>query len=312
MMNITRKIVNNLSCFAVVLSPLATSAETFALSLPNTMEEMFVQTVDQEIYQAPTGPWSKGHIKSVETNGRLIKRAWQALESTATVNQLAEPILEQLKAAGYQIIFDCHDRACGGFDFRFATDVLPAPYIYVNLQDFRFVTLKSYLHYKTVLISRMANTLSLQLIEVMTSDAKAITMVQPTTKNKLISDDIAALINQDSHAVLSDLEYESGSSKLGKGPFKSLSQVAKFLTDIPLSKAILVGHTDNVGSLESNILLSEQRATAVLERLGSAYGISLTRLSAKGVGYLAPMTSNSSKTGRELNRRVEFVLDKMP
>ena len=61
-----------------------------------------------------------------------------------------------------------------------------------------------------------------------------------------------------------------------------------------------------------NILLSEKRAAAVVERLVSAYGVSLSRLSAKGVGFLAPLTSNSSKTGRELNRRVEFVLTRTP
>lgn len=311
-MNITRKIVNNLACFAVIVSPLAAGAETFELNLPNIMEEMFVQTADQQTYQAPTGPWSKGTIKTVDTNGRLVKRAWQAIETTATVDQFAVPILEQLKAAGYQIIFDCHDHACGGFDFRFATDVLPAPYIYVNLQNFRFVTLKFQLNYKTVLISRMSNILSLQLIEVMPDGGKGLEMTQPTTENNITLEDITTIIHQDGRAVLNDLEYESGSSKLGKGPFKSLSLVAKYLADFPTEKAILVGHTDNVGSLENNILLSEQRATAVVERLVSAYGVSLNRLSAKGVGFLAPLTSNIAKTGREFNRRVEFVLGKTP
>ena len=139
-MNTTRKIVNKLACFAVIFNPLVASAENFELILPTTMEELFVQTADHETYQAPIGPWFQGNITSVETNGRLIKRAWQTFESTATVDQFVGPILEQLKAAGFQIIFDCHDRACGGFDFRFSTDIVPAPYIYVNLSNFRFVT----------------------------------------------------------------------------------------------------------------------------------------------------------------------------
>ena len=101
-MNITHKIVNNLACFVVILSTLTASTETFELNLPNTMEEIFVQT---------KGPWSKGNIKFIETNGRPIKRACQAFEVTAAVDQFSEPILEKLNAAKYRIIFNCYDRA---------------------------------------------------------------------------------------------------------------------------------------------------------------------------------------------------------
>ena len=310
-MNITLKIVNK-AFYALILIALATEAKTFELDLPNIMEEVFFQQAYQETYQAPIGPWSMGTIKTLKTDGRLVKRAWQASEATSTVDQFAEPILDQMRAAGYQILFDCHDQVCGGFDFRFSTDVLPAPYIYVNLQNFRFVTLKFELNYKTILVSKMANILSLQLFEVMPYNGQSAKITQPAAEINIAPDDIKTLIHQDGSAVLNDLEFESGSSKLGKGPFKSLSIVAKYLTGSPTEAAILVGHTDNVGSLENNILLSEKRAAAVVERLVSAYGVSLSRLSAKGVGFLAPLTSNSSKTGRELNRRVEFVLTRTP
>jgi OOP family OmpA-OmpF porin len=313
MMNITRKIVKFASCLALIFGAVSVWAEGFKLILPNAIEEMYVQTADQDSYKAPIGPWSQGEVTSVQLNGRLIKRAWQVYETTSTVDQFAQPVLEQLKTAGYQIIFDCRDSECGGFDFRFATEVLPAPFIFVNLQDFRFVTLKFEQQYKTLLISRIANTLSFQLIEVIRGDGINVTTTHRIAQRKssLLSNDIIGSINQNGRAVLRDLEYESGSSKLGKGPFKSLSIVAKFLTDTPNATALLVGHTDNVGSLESNILLSKQRASAVVERLGLAYGVDVTRLSAKGVGYLTPLISNSTENGRELNRRVEFILGKI-
>ena len=313
MMNITHKTVKLASCFILIFSAVSAWSEEFELILPDAMEEMFVQTADQDSYKAPIGPWNLGKLASVQLSGRLVKRAWQVYETTSTVDQFALPVLEQLKTEGYQVIFDCRDSACGGFDFRFATEVLPAPYVFVNLQDFRFVTLKFDQSYKTLLISKMANTLSFQLIEVTRGDGINVTTTQPTSQSKsnLLSDDLIGSINQNGRAVLRDLEYESGSSKLGRGPFKSLSLVAKFLTDTPNTTALLVGHTDNVGSLENNILLSEKRAAAVVERLGLAYGIDVTRLSAKGVGYLTPLISNSTENGRELNRRVEFILGKM-
>ena len=85
---------------------------------------------------------------------------------TAAVDQFSEPILEKLNAAKYRIIFNCYDRAYGSFNFRFETNVLPMPYIWVKLQDFLVMRLKFELHYKIDLIIRMINTLSSQLFEV--------------------------------------------------------------------------------------------------------------------------------------------------
>ena len=70
---------------------------------------------------------------------------------------------------------------------------------------------------------------------------------------------------------------------------------------------VVVGHTDNVGSLDYNMTLSKQRAIAVERALVGDYGIAQTRLEAWGVGYLSPVASNQSEDGRALNRRVELV-----
>ena len=69
----------------------------------------------------------------------------------------------------------------------------------------------------------------------------------------------------------------------------------------------MVGHTDNVGGLESNMKLSMDRANAVVLNLTGRHGIAATRLKACGVGPLAPVASNDSDAGRAKNRRVELV-----
>lgn len=69
----------------------------------------------------------------------------------------------------------------------------------------------------------------------------------------------------------------------------------------------VVGHTDNVGTLESNMKLSQDRAAAVVNALTGSYGISSARLKACGDGPTAPVTSNDAEAGRALNRRVELV-----
>ena len=69
----------------------------------------------------------------------------------------------------------------------------------------------------------------------------------------------------------------------------------------------VVGHTDNVASLELNTKLSQARADAVVQALVTKHGIAPGRLTGRGVGPLAPVASNDAEDGRARNRRVELV-----
>jgi len=72
-------------------------------------------------------------------------------------------------------------------------------------------------------------------------------------------------------------------------------------------KVYVVGHTDNVGGLEPNMKLSQERAEAVVQALVSTHGIVASRMKGYGVGPFAPVSSNDSEEGRAKNRRVELV-----
>jgi outer membrane protein OmpA-like peptidoglycan-associated protein len=75
----------------------------------------------------------------------------------------------------------------------------------------------------------------------------------------------------------------------------------------PGLKVYIVGHTDNQGALDYNVGLSQRRAEAVARALAGQYGIPAARMSARGLGPLAPVTSNATEEGRAKNRRVELV-----
>jgi outer membrane protein OmpA-like peptidoglycan-associated protein len=75
----------------------------------------------------------------------------------------------------------------------------------------------------------------------------------------------------------------------------------------PSLRLHVVGHTDNVGNLASNMTLSKQRAEAVVDTLINGHHITASRLIANGVGLLAPVASNTTEDGRAKNRRVELV-----
>jgi OOP family OmpA-OmpF porin len=86
-----------------------------------------------------------------------------------------------------------------------------------------------------------------------------------------------------------------------------LVSIAEKLKVIPDVVVEVVGHTDNAGAEEANQVLSEQRATAVVERL-TELGVDPARLNARGEGELIPIADNETPEGREQNRRIEFLL----
>ena len=90
----------------------------------------------------------------------------------------------------------------------------------------------------------------------------------------------------------------------------TLDEIAKLLGAAPSLKLIVVGHTDNGGSLDYNLDLSRRRAKAVVDALVADYSVAANRLGSGGVGYLAPAATNDTEEGRGLNRRVELVKDK--
>jgi outer membrane protein OmpA-like peptidoglycan-associated protein len=74
-----------------------------------------------------------------------------------------------------------------------------------------------------------------------------------------------------------------------------------------IKRVRIEGHTDNQGNPELNLQLSKDRAQAVAAHLIKA-GIDASRLEVEGFGDTRPIAPNLTPRGRELNRRVEFVI----
>ncbi|WP_422858651.1 DUF4892 domain-containing protein [Flagellimonas sp. S174] len=89
---------------------------------------------------------------------------------------------------------------------------------------------------------------------------------------------------------------------------EAIGIIANYLNQHSKVSIYIVGHTDNVGSFQNNLALSEGRAETVMQELIKKHGISKSRLEAKGVAMLSPVATNANDEGRKLNRRVEIVL----
>jgi len=106
---------------------------------------------------------------------------------------------------------------------------------------------------------------------------------------------------------LKDIYFEFNSSQINEKSRVSLENFAEFLSLNPSLHIELFGHTDNVGDIESNLKLSQNRAKAVYDYLISR-NIEQERVKYTGLGESYPIASNSTKKGRDQNRRTEFVV----
>lgn len=101
--------------------------------------------------------------------------------------------------------------------------------------------------------------------------------------------------------------FDFGRADLRPQVQNDLRDLAQSLASYPDHDAVIVGHTDNVGSDQFNQGLSERRAGAV-NRFLSNNGISMARLRTVGMGETQPIASNETAEGRQLNRRVEVAI----
>lgn len=109
--------------------------------------------------------------------------------------------------------------------------------------------------------------------------------------------------------VMRDITFEFNSSRLTSNAQRLMENVVAFLRNDPDAKIVISGHTDSIGSEAYNLKLSQERANEVRDYL-IGYGIDASRLTALGFGKSRPIASNDTDSGRELNRRVEFRIQK--
>ena len=300
--------------------PALPGAAAVVLDLPSGTRAAAEEVTALDSYRLPLGVWDGATLPAKPVEGQISRQAFRIGGAGVTTLQILAPLRQQMIDQGYTVLFECADTACGGFDFRFATEVLPGPAMYVDLTDFRFLSAVApdQSEHLSLLVSRSATAGFVQIIRVSAPGSAPPTRIgtqadRPSTAiapvmAEVAPGEIAAPLDSLGHAILPDLTFDTGSASLGGGEFASLSALADYLRAHPDRRIALVGHTDAVGSLDANIALSRKRAASVKDRLVSAYDIAASRLDAEGMGYLSPIASNLTEDGREANRRVEAVL----
>lgn len=205
-----------------------------------------------------------------------------------------------LLKAGFRLLYTCVGPACG--EWASVGEIRFADPSYVR----RFLTAKLARPagdvYASVLVQaqtpQMAGETHLAVIEVKSMETGLVSV-----DAKAMGSDIVAT----GHIALYGIYFDSGKSVVKPESEPTLKEIAALLSGNPRLKLHVVGHTDSVGDLASNMELSRARAGAVVQALTTKHGMAPGRLRADGVGPLSPVASNRDESGRAKNRRVELV-----
>ncbi len=108
---------------------------------------------------------------------------------------------------------------------------------------------------------------------------------------------------------LEGIEFKTGSAEILPSSTQTLEKVFATLNSYANIEVEIHGHTDNVGTRAKNIKLSEERAESVKSFL-TGKGINPGRITTKGFGPDSPLAPNTTESGRQKNRRIEFVRTK--
>ena len=289
-------------------------------------------------YRMPIGPWRPIGGAVVVAEGAIRQSAYRIPMADGTTLQVLAGLRQQLAAQGFQVLFECDAASCGGFDFRFDTNVLAEPEMHVDLGDFRYLAARKDSggkpEFVSLLVSRSSESGFVQVFRVTEADAQAAgdagnstAAPAPSLPEFAVAEEAAAsqgavlppngaepkglmadLLESGGRVALDDLAFATGTAELAPGDYPSLKALADYLAANPARQVVLVGHTEASGGLEANITLSKRRAASVVAYLVRDLGVAQAQVSAQGVGYLVPRTSNLTDAGRAQNRRVEVVL----
>lgn len=128
------------------------------------------------------------------------------------------------------------------------------------------------------------------------------------TKTPLSKIEANIYIDESFRMNLPNIEFEFGKANLLPASFNILNKVGDILAKFPKAKFVIEGHTDDVGTMDRNMILSRQRAQSVQAYLKKNFKISDDRFILQGYGPTKPIVPNDSEQNRRRNRRVEIQI----
>jgi outer membrane protein OmpA-like peptidoglycan-associated protein len=141
-------------------------------------------------------------------------------------------------------------------------------------------------------------------------DGYDLEVIEEKAMAQYVTADAAALsaeLKATGHVAVYGITFDADSANLKPEAQAAIAEVGKLMKQDPSLKLFVVGHTANVGDVESGLKLSLARAASVVKSLSAEHGIQADRLKPYGAGPYCPVATNQTEEGRSRNRRVELV-----
>ena len=262
-----------------------------------------------KVVSAPGEPDNSKVESSENLEGKVTKISYYLPEDRSTL-EVFRNYEDALKAAGFEILFTCSNKECVGRKFNHK--VIEYKHGFGdNYYDQRFLAAKLPRDEGDVYVS-------LYIVKNTTGGGPDRNHIYTQVDVIEVAPMQEAMVTVDADSMAEEI-FETGSISIygilfdfDKADIKpesaaTIEEIATLLNNNPDLKLFIVGHTDNKGGLDYNMNLSQKRAGAVVDVLVTEHGIETSRLTPKGLGFLAPVASNKSEEGRAKNRRVELV-----
>jgi OmpA-OmpF porin, OOP family len=237
---------------------------------------------------------------------------------------------QQARADGYLPVFECAGDACGAGSAQVKFSVVAAfmPERFFDQIGDNSAAACGSVYVSTIRYALLENKATGAVIAVAAANPEIfsaycadafknqlsvwVVRVEPQAREQqmvaISASDMAKSIDATGRIALYGILFDTGKADIKPESKASLDQIGELMKSRADLKLHVVGHTDNVGGMESNMVLSKRRAESVVAALAANYGVNRARLTGNGVASLAPVQSNRDESGRAKNRRVELVL----
>jgi OmpA-OmpF porin, OOP family len=231
--------------------------------------------------------------------GRLTRLRYDGPKDRSAL-EVARNIQAALTSAGAEIVFQCALESCGARNGGNLTMALAGR----DGQETRYAAARFKRAQGDIYVAALVTgrdppaRVLYEIVEVKAMQTGLVTIDAAAMQRSLASE---------GRQTLYGITFDFNAATLKAESQPQLDEISKLLKAQEQLAVYVVGHTDNVGSLETNLELSQRRAQAVVAALLKG-GVAPARLTPKGVAQLAPVAPNSSEEGRAKNRRVEIVV----
>lgn len=247
---------------------------------------------DFDVQQLVTGKVQQnGTVKTEKIEGKITRIDYRDPDNRSSLERMRN-YEQAFKKAGFKIVYSCSKEDCGP-ETQVETIGYYPPERYLAAVQNR----KEGNVWIGVFVAAGPWT-KIRVVEGKPMDTDMV---------KVTADILKQNILKDGHMAVYGIYFDTGKSEIKPESTEAIVEIAALIKKNPSLRLFIVGHTDNTGRLKDNMELSHKRASSVVKELLTHYKIDASRLEAGGVGPLAPVASNDTKEGKELNRRVEIV-----